>query len=167
MRTLFLSALLLGALPLAAQTPVTVPPSGMVVDSGTRTVTFDLVAGETRANGSLNFNGYKGGALTFVAPRGWTVVFQFSNRDKSLPHSAQVITARQPVPMGPVEPAFPGATSTDPEVGITADHQMEPVRFVARSAGEYIVFCAVPGHGMAGMWVKLAISDGATPSIVR
>ncbi len=148
----------------SAQSPAPAPVPQMTVDSAARIVTFDLVAGATTENGSLNFNGHKAGRLTFTAPHGWTVVFQFTNRDKNLPHSAQVISATRP-PMRAAPLAFPGATSTDPEAGVASTHPMEPIRFVAATAGEFMVFCAVPGHGMAGMWVKLVVTEGATPSV--
>lgn len=162
-RLLPLLGLVAAAAPVQAQS-ITPPPTRMVVDSAVRLVTFELVAGLTADNGSLNFNGYKAGRQTFTVPRGWTVVFEFTNRDKNLPHSAQVISAHRP-PMRAVPPAFPGATSIDPEVGVVSTHPMEPIRFVAATAGEYMVFCAVPGHGMAGMWVKLVVADGGRPSV--
>jgi sulfocyanin len=165
-RLLTLLGLLLVAATASAQSPApaATPAPQMTVDSAARTVTFDLIAGATTENGSLNFNGQKAGRLIFTAPRGWTVVFEFTNRDKNLPHSAQVISATRP-PMRAAPLAFPGATSTDADAGVASTHPMEPIRFVAATAGEYMVFCAVPGHGMAGMWVKLVVADGATPSI--
>jgi uncharacterized cupredoxin-like copper-binding protein len=35
------------------------------------------------------------------------------------------------------------------------------VRFDAASPGAYMIFCAVPGHGMAGMWMRLQVSATA------
>jgi sulfocyanin len=160
----FLSVAVAATVAAQSPAPSATPAPQMTVDSAARTVTFDLIAGATTENGSLNFNGYKSGQLTFTAPRGWTVVFEFVNRDRNLPHSAQVISATRP-PMRAAPLAFPGATSTDPEAGVPSTHPMEPIRFVATTAGQYMVFCAVPGHGMAGMWVKLVVADGATPSI--
>ncbi len=32
------------------------------------------------------------------------------------------------------------------------------VRFVAGKAGAFLIFGAVPGHGAAGMWIRLTIS---------
>ncbi|HWA40904.1 MAG TPA: sulfocyanin-like copper-binding protein [Gemmatimonadales bacterium] len=160
--------LLLIAAPVAGQaTPTPRPdPAWMTVDSAQRSVTFELIAGMTTANGSLNFNGQKGGALTFVVPWGWRVTLDFVNRDKNLPHSAQVISGQGAVPMGPGTPAFPGASSSEPATGVPATAPMEPIRFVAATAGEYRIFCAVPGHGMAGMWVSLKVDPSATlPSV--
>lgn len=163
-----LGLLLLLAAPAAGQSsPAPRPdPAWMTVDSTQRSVTFELIAGMTTANGSLNFNGQKGGALTFVVPRGWRVTLNFVNRDKNLPHSAQVISGQGAIPMGPGTTAFPGAASTEPGTGVPATAAMEPLRFVAGTAGDYRIFCAVPGHGMAGMWVRLKVDPAATtPSI--
>lgn len=163
-----LGLLVLVAAPAAGQTsPAPRPdPTWMTVDSAARSVTFELIAGMTTANGSLNFNGTKGGALTLIVPRGWRVTLDFVNRDKNLPHSAQVISGQGPLPIGPGTTSFPGASSTDPGTGVGATHPMEPIRFAATTAGEYRIFCAVPGHGMAGMWMWLKVDPAAkTPSI--
>ena len=165
-----LGLLLTLAVPLSAQAaPATRPdPAWMTVDSAGRAVSFELIAGMTTANGSLNFNGQKGGALTFVVPRGWRVTLNFVNRDKNLPHSAQVIGGAGAVPMGPGTPAFPGASSAEPGTGVPATAPMEPIRFTAATAGDYRIFCAVPGHGMAGMWIRFKVVAAATsPSISR
>jgi len=36
------------------------------------------------------------------------------------------------------------------------------MRFAAQPAGEYLIFCGVPGHGAAGMWIRLRVSATAT-----
>ena len=161
---LVLAALL--AAPAAAQTAPVVDPAWLVVDSAARSVSFDVIAGLTTANGSLNFNGFKGGALTLVVPKGWTVVLRYTNRDRNLPHSVQVIPAQGAPPMGPGTTAFPGAASTDLAAGVPSTHPMEPIRFVASTPGEYRIFCAVPGHGMAGMWIRLRVADGGVPTVL-
>lgn len=163
-----LGLLALFAAPAGGQTaaPSRSDPAMLTFDTAARTVTFELVAGMTTANGSLNFNGTKGGALTLVVPRGWRVTLDFTNHDKNLPHSAQVIAGQGALPMGPGTTAFAGAASTDPETGVPATAPMEPIRFVAETAGEYRIFCAVPGHGMAGMWMRLRVDPAAAaPSI--
>lgn len=168
LRTLGSLALLLIAAPVRAQTlpAARLEPSVLAFDTAAKTVTFEVIAGMTTANGSLNFNGTKGGALTLGVPRGWRVTLNFVNRDKNLPHSVQVISAQGAMPIGPGTTAFPGAASTDPATGVPMTHPMEPVRFVAATAGEYRIFCAVPGHGMAGMWMRLRVDPTArTPWI--
>src|SRR3989449_11008211 len=56
----------------AAPVPA-VDPSWLQVDSVTKTVTFQLVAGLTGLNGALNFNGFRDGGLTLTVPLGGTV----------------------------------------------------------------------------------------------
>jgi uncharacterized cupredoxin-like copper-binding protein len=36
------------------------------------------------------------------------------------------------------------------------------MRFAAQPAGEYLIACGVPGHGAAGMWLRLRVSATAT-----
>src|SRR5437899_6612945 len=94
----------------AAPAPA-VDPSWLQVDTVTKTVTFQLVAGLTGLNGALNFNGFRDGGLTLTVPIGWTVVMHFRNHDGMLPHSAEVIADTHPLPTGPVAPVFPRALS--------------------------------------------------------
>jgi len=37
----------------------------------------------------------------------------------------------------------------------------DKMRFTAQPAGEYLFFCGVPGHGLAGMWIRLRVSSEA------
>src|SRR5438093_10907992 len=64
----------------AAPAPA-VDPSWLQVDSVTRMVTFQLVAGLTGLNGALNFNGFRDGELTPTVPLGWPGVTHFRNHD--------------------------------------------------------------------------------------
>jgi len=34
----------------------------------------------------------------------------------------------------------------------------DSLRFVASKTGSYMIFCAVPGHGLAGMWIRFKVS---------
>jgi hypothetical protein len=34
----------------------------------------------------------------------------------------------------------------------------DDIRFAANKAGSYLIFCAVPGHGLAGMWIRFKVS---------
>lgn len=157
-----LGLVLLGA-PAAAQqaAPQAIDPKWMTVDARAKRVSFDVIAGHTPLNGALNFNGYRDGELTFVVPAGWTVVMNFLNSDGALAHSAEIIEDKEPLPLRAVDPAIPNASTKDPEMGLSKGGK-ETIRFTAAPAGSYVVFCAVPGHGLGGMWVRLKIDPGAS-----
>src|SRR6266513_2797492 len=106
----------------AAPAPA-VDPSWLQVDSVTKTVTFQLVAGLTGLNGALNFNGFRDGGLTLTVPLGWTVLMRFRNHDGMLPHSAEVIPDTHPLPTQPVTPVFQGAVTILLAEGLTSGEQ--------------------------------------------
>jgi sulfocyanin len=145
----------------ATQSPTTQSPidsSWLTVDTTAKTATFQLTAGLTQLNGGLNFNGFNDGKLTLTVPTNWTVVLRFVNHDANLPHSAEVVDTTKPMPAGPVEPsAFPRAMTVRLMQGLGSG-EADSVRFVANKAGSYMIFCAVPGHGLAGMWIRLKVS---------
>jgi sulfocyanin len=153
-----------GALPLAvraqggtAAPAPAVDPSWLQVDTVTKTVTFQLVAGLTGLNGALNFNGFRDGELTLTVPVGWTVVMHFRNHDGMLPHSAAVIADTHPLPTQSVTPAFRGAVTIRLAEGLVSEAR-DDMRFIADKGGSYLIFCGVPGHGAAGMWIRLEVS---------
>ncbi len=134
----------------------------------TRTATFKLIAGiPGRAKSPFNFNGYTDGELTLTVPESSTVVMNFVN-DDGTPHSAEVIEDRHPMPnMAPDQPAIPRAYTRAVSEGI-AQFGTDVMRFKAQPAGTYRIFCGVPGHGLSGMWIKLAVVAGlAAPSLVE
>src|SRR6267378_1937951 len=145
----------------AAQSPATRPQidcNWLTVDTTAKTATFALTSGLTPLNSGLNFNGYNDGKLTLTVPAGWNVMIRFANHDANLPHSAEVVDTTKPMPAGPVEPpAFPRAMTVRLMQGL-ASGEADSVRFVANKAGSYMIFCAVPGHGLAGMWIRLKVS---------
>jgi len=141
----------------ATAPPQAIDPSWLSVDATSRTATFDLIAGLNGANGALNFNGFKDGGLTLTVPVGWTVVMHFRNHDGMLPHSAEVIDDVHPLPLQPVTPAFPKAFTLRLAEGIPSEGR-DDLRFIADKGGSYLIFCGVPGHGAAGMWVRLMVS---------
>ncbi len=150
----------------AAAPAPTVDPSWLQVDTVTKTDTFQLVAGLTGLNGALNFNGFRDGGLTLTGPLGWTVVMHFRNHDGMLPHSAEIIADTHPLPTGPVAPAFPRAFTLRLDQGLISE-QTDDMRFIADRGGSYLIFCGVPGHGAAGMWIRLEVSGSLrTPSLV-
>lgn len=153
-----LAALALLAAPAVAQTTAPqIDCTWLTVDTAARTATFQLTSGLTSLNGGLNFNGFNDGKLTLTVPQGWNVVVRFKNVDQVMMHSAEVIDSTKPIPAGPLDPAFPRAMTLKLNMGIPAGESDE-FRFVATKAGAYWIFCAVPGHGLAGMWIKLRVS---------
>src|SRR5881397_1661644 len=155
--------LLLSAPICAAQSPTTQPQvdcNWLTVDTTAKTATFQLTSGLTQLNGGLNFNGFNDGKLTLTVPTGWTVVIRFTNHDANLTHSAEVVDTTKPMPAGPVDPpVFARATTVAARLlqGLGSG-ETDSVRFVANKAGSYMIFCAVPGHGLAGMWIRLKVS---------
>jgi Sulfocyanin (SoxE) domain len=144
----------------AAQTTAALPaiaPAWLAADTATRTASFQLIAGLTGLNGALNYNGFRDGGLTLTVPLGWTVVMHFRNHDGMLPHSAEVIDDVHPLPTQPVTPAFARAATVRLAEGL-ASEQTDDIRFVADKGGSYLIFCGVPGHGAAGMWIRLAVT---------
>lgn len=147
--------------PLAGQAAIKVDPSWMTVRAGESTVEFRVVAGLTAANGGMNFNGSQAGGLTLTVPLNWKVILHFANNDENMPHSVAVTKAEDPVPPVPAKPAFAGAESKDAAQGVNVGSKQD-LRFTADQAGTYLVVCGVPGHGAAGMWIKLTVSAAAT-----
>src|SRR5256886_2664042 len=142
-----------------------IDPGWLTVDMATKTVSFQLIAGLTGLNGALDFNGFRDGGLTLTVPVGWTVVMHFRNHDGMLPHSAEVIADTHPLPTGPVAPAFPRAFTLRLDQGLISE-QTDDLRFIADRGGSYLIFCGVPGHGAAGMWVRFAVSGSVhKPSV--
>jgi len=138
-----------------------VDPTWLSFDTAAKTVRFQLIAGLTGLNGALNFNGFRDGELTLVVPLGWKSEIDFRNHDGMLPHSAQVIAPQTPLPTQPVGPAIPRAFTLKLAEGLPSE-ATDIMRFAAEPAGEYLIFCGVPGHGAAGMWIRLRVSATAT-----
>lgn len=130
-------------------------------DTATRTATVAVIAGLTNANSGLNFNGYKSGGLTLTVPKGWTVIVRFVNKDHNLPHSVAIIPDAGSPPVNAGAPAFRGATTKNLEAGVPFDAHDE-FSFVANKTGAFMIFCGVPGHGAAGMWIRLKVDGAAT-----
>ena len=148
------------AVPASAQQQ-RVDPTWLSFDTAAKTVRFQLIAGLTGLNGALNFNGFRDGALTIVVPVGWQTEIDFRNHDGMLPHSAQVIAPQTPLPTQPVGPAIPRAFTFKLVEGLPSE-ATDIMRFAAQPAGEYLIFCGVPGHGASGMWIRLRVSATAT-----
>jgi sulfocyanin len=155
------AALLLIATPATAAEEQLVP-TWMTVDAGAHKVTMDVVAGFNPNNSNWNFNGYYEGNMTVVVPEGWRVAIGFSNRDANFPHSLVVIADPGseddlPAQAGREDVAISRAYSKSPIEGIFSNEQ-DTVAFTAAPAGDYLLYCGVPAHGLSGMWVNLTIS---------
>lgn len=122
---------------------------------------FSLVAGQTPANGGLNFNGATGGHLVLTVPEGAQVELTLVNQG-ALPHSLQVVPeATTPPPTAEAQPAFPGAETPNPQVG-AGPGQTAQASFVASRPGRYLLICGVPGHAVVGMYAVLEVSPQAS-----
>ena len=153
------------AVPASAQQQ-RVDPTWLTFDKTAKTVRFHLIAGLTGLNGALNFNGFRDGKLTLVVPVGWQTEIDFRNHDGMLPHSAEVIAPQMPLPTQPGDPAIPLAFTLKLAQGLPSE-ATDVMRFAAEPAGEYLIFCGVPGHGAAGMWIRLRVSATArTPALL-
>jgi len=137
-----------------------IDPMWLSFNAAGRTARFQLIAGLTGLNGALNFNGFSDGGLTFVVPVGWQTEIDFRNHDGMLPHSAEIITARTPLPVQSVTPAIPQAFTLRLDEGLVSE-ATDTMRFTAQPAGDYLIFCGVPGHGAAGMWIRFEVSASA------
>src|SRR3989454_6284431 len=155
----------LGAGSLCAQQQA-IDPTWLSFNAAARTARLQLIAGLTGVNGALNFNGFSDGGLTFVVPAGWQTEIDFRNHDGMLPHSAEIITPRTPLPVQPVAPAIPRAFTLRLDEGLVSE-ATDTMRFTAQPAGEYLIFCGVPGHGAAGVWVRVPGSAAPTAPAPR
>ena len=147
---------------LAAQSgsPPRIDSTWLETDVPTKTVQFQLIAGFSGLNGALNFNGFGDGDLTLTVPAGWHVVIHFINHDGMLSHSAVVIPDG-PVPVaGAGTPAFSQAVTLRLQEGLISTER-DDMRFLADSAGSYLIVCGVPGHAAAGMWIRFKVEAGA------
>ena len=137
-------------------------PNWMTIDADAKKVEMDVVAGFNPNNNNWNFNGYYEGNMTVVVPKGWRVAIGFSNRDANFPHSLVVIADPGgeddlPPQAGREDVAISRAYSKSPIEGIFSNEQ-DTVAFTAAPAGDYLLYCGVPAHGLSGMWVYLTIS---------
>lgn len=166
---LALVAMICGAARPAQQRRVIDPidPSWLSFDAATKTARFRLTAGLTGVNGALNFNGFRDGELTLVVPEGWTVAVSFENHDGMLPHSAQVIGEQHPLPASALDKSGIDRAFTNKAFEGLAPQSKDNMRFTAAPVGNYQIVCGVPGHALAGMWIRMQVSsDAKQPSVI-
>ncbi len=128
-------------------------------DAAGRTVTFELIAGAPGAKSPFNFNGYIDGEANLIVPAGSNVVMNFVNKDGT-PHSAEIIADREPMPTMAGEVAIPRAYTNKAAEGLPQEAK-DVIRFTAPDSGSFRIFCAVPGHGLSGMWIRFTVDPSA------
>lgn len=153
---LFWLAALGWAPPVYAQTGA---PQLVSYDPATNTVTFALEAGAPGTSGPFNFDGYANGEATLVVPPKSTVMMNFVNHDGT-PHSAMIIADTDPMPNMGGAPAIPRAYTRKAIEGIPQGGT-DVIRFTAPASGSFRIFCAVPGHGLSGMWIRMKVDPSA------
>ena len=126
-------------------------------DGPKRLVYLYLHAGLRGDNGGMSFNGTHNGVQTIVIPRGWRVDAVLANDDNALPHSVIVIPDTDPIPRVATVAAFTGAASDNAVEGTTIGERSR-FTFTVDSSGKFLLLCGVPGHGQAGMYVRLLVS---------
>lgn len=142
-------------------------PSWMRVNHDARTVTMDIVAGQTQANNRWNFNGHANGDATVVVPEGYRVTINFRNDDPANPHSVGIdrrTGSSWPATFESLdEIAFEGAVTegANSMTDSTQPGESETITFTAGQAGDYTMICYVPAHAVTGMWIGFRVSaDG-------
>ena len=140
-----------------------VTPSWIIWDAAKKQVEIELKAAYNGNNGSWNYNGYYEGQITVVVPLGARVLLRFENLDGNYAHSLLVTRAYAegefPDKAGREEVAISRAYTRSPTQGCLSCK--EDLRFRAKQAGRYYLYCGVAGHGPAGMWIGFEISETA------
>ncbi|MBX5437053.1 MAG: hypothetical protein IRZ33_07535 [Alicyclobacillaceae bacterium] len=134
---------------------------GHWVAKGTSAKTADLlvIAGYKNVNNGMSFNGYANGQLKVTIPLGWKVNVKFEN-PSPIPHSVMIVPAATKGKATGFTPAFPHAETPNPSRGYSGKGA-QMFTFTASKAGTYLIWCGVPGHGIAGMYDTLVVSKSA------
>jgi FtsP/CotA-like multicopper oxidase with cupredoxin domain len=125
-----------------------------------KTVSLRLTASYNGNYDGFNFNGYGKGQVLVEVPRGWRVNVRCVNNSSSMRHSCAIVRG-----VGAGAPAFRGAASAAPQVGLTPG-QTALFSFRAAKAGTYRIACLVPAHEQAGMWDVLDVTRARLPAVV-
>ncbi len=121
------------------------------------TAILTIIGNDGSTNGGENFDGYANGKLTFVVPRGWNVVVNFSvSASSGIPHSLGVMPANGKFSMTSPRPVFAGAATPNAVDG-TPPGDKVTMHFKVTKAGKYRLECLVPGHAQLGMWDWLVV----------
>lgn len=157
-----------GTPPPAGDAPAEQAPAGMTMPDWFRVdgtdVEMDIIAGQTNVGNYWNFNGVQNGDMTITVPVGSTVTLNFRNDDPNMAHSVGIHPNFNNAPAQVnVTPVFDGAISSNPTdmAQSTLPGESETITFTASEAGEYTMVCYIPGHTIAGMWIRFNVSaDG-------
>jgi sulfocyanin SoxE-like protein len=151
--------------PTAAASPSS--PDWLVIDSVNKSVTLILEVTTRPDAPSALINGYRNGEARIGVPVGWTVKWNWRNRDTASRHSLVVMVQREKIPLEGGRPAFSNAMTRMVTEGLPPD-QIDQTTFVAEEAGWYWLMCGVPGHALAGEWIELRVDPEVKfPSIWR
>ncbi len=125
-----------------------------------KTVTLTLVPAPNHVYNGFNFNGYGKGQVLVTVPRGWRVAVHCLNTVSSRRHSCAIVEGADAT-----GPAFPGASTPDPTVGLAPGRQAT-FSFVASRSGVYRIVCLIPGYERAGMWDVFQVGSARLPSVM-
>ncbi|HEX6435003.1 MAG TPA: sulfocyanin-like copper-binding protein [Gemmatimonadales bacterium] len=133
----------------------------LVVDSANRTATISLEVTHPPGAPSALLNGYRAGEARVIAPRGWTIKWNWRNSDATSVHSLVVMTQREKIPLEGGRPAFMNAMTRMLTGGLPAG-QSDQTTFEADEAGWFWIMCGVPEHAVQGEWLELRVDPEAT-----
>ncbi|MFL5574860.1 MAG: sulfocyanin-like copper-binding protein [Gemmatimonadaceae bacterium] len=133
----------------------------MSYDAANKSVDLSVIAAFDHTMGGFNFNGGSNGAHVITVPVGWSVSMDVKNVD-AIPHSAIVIRQQKPLPNAPDSPDIPRAYTSHVNDGLPPVNGEDQVNFRASKAGDYWIYCGVPGHGPSGMYISFIVSADAT-----
>ncbi|MGH3420359.1 MAG: sulfocyanin-like copper-binding protein [Streptosporangiaceae bacterium] len=140
------------------------PPPGPRLPSAARWLSYDpaaktasltLVAAYNHAYSGFNFDGYTKGQVIFEIPAGWQVTVTCDNRF-TRPISCAVAS------LGDTTPAFPGASTPDPTVGLPPGSSAT-FTFTPTRPGAFRVLSLVPGDQEGGLWDVFEVLGAGTP----
>ncbi len=134
------------------------PARFLQTDAAARLARVTLVAAYDGTNSGFNFDGYARGQLAWTVPLGWRVRVTCVNRGP-LRHSCVVVQG-----LAATTPAFAGATTPQPAVGLLAG-RTATFTFRATRTGVFRFACLVPGHEAARMYDVLRVVRGGRPSV--
>jgi hypothetical protein len=134
------------------------PQSYFVVNASRHSVRLTLLAGLDGSNGGFNFDGYGRGEMLVSVPVGWHLVVVCESHGSERFSCAVVRDSLS------TRPAFRGAASPDPTVGLNPGGKAT-FSFVPAKPGSYRIASLVPGQEQARMWDVLEVTRGGRPSI--